>query len=78
MSDARRVEAMTSYVGRTLPVLMERPAKGRSGWMEGLTHNYIRTLVAGGDELRNRILSVHMDRLEGSHLVGHAAGSMGP
>jgi threonylcarbamoyladenosine tRNA methylthiotransferase MtaB len=78
MSEARRVEAMTSYVGRTLPVLVERPAKGRSGWMEGLTHNYLKTLVAGGDERRNRVLSVHLDRLEGSHLVGHAAGSMGP
>jgi threonylcarbamoyladenosine tRNA methylthiotransferase MtaB len=70
LSQARRIAAMSSYLGKTLEVLVEREKKGRRGWMEGLTSNYLRALVAGNDEMRNKIVPVQMDRVDGIHLVG--------
>lgn len=69
-SQRRRIMAMDAQVGRSLPVLMERPWRGGDGWMEGLTAQYLRVRVPAGNDLRNRIVRVRMESVHGSHLVG--------
>jgi threonylcarbamoyladenosine tRNA methylthiotransferase MtaB len=70
LSKRRRESIMSQCLGRVLPVLVERPWKGAEGWMAGLTANYHRVKVPGGERLRNKILSVRMEGLEGDLLVG--------
>jgi|Deesub1362B_J571_1020462.scaffolds.fasta_scaffold11872_2 threonylcarbamoyladenosine tRNA methylthiotransferase MtaB len=70
LSQRKRREAMASYVGRTLRVLLERPWRGGGPWMEGLTDNYLRVRVKAPGEWRNRLVEVIMERVEEDHLVG--------
>lgn len=67
-----------SFVGETLTVLVERPARRRSGWWEGLTDNYLRVIFPASSEepnLRGKLLPVTIlavgerDELQGE-LVG--------
>ncbi len=60
LSRARRQQAMVSWVGKSISVLLERPSKGRPGWMEGLSHNYFRVMIQGGGDLRNTIQKVRV------------------
>jgi len=69
MSRARRAEVMASYIGRASTVLVERPFKGSSGWMEGLTPNYLKALLPGGTEMHNRIVTVRLVGVRGAHLL---------
>ncbi len=70
MSQVRRAQVAASYVGRVLSVLVERPKERREGWLDGLTPNYLRVLAQGGVALRNQIVPVHTERVEGSLLIG--------
>lgn len=58
LSRQRRLKAMSSWVGKTLPVLLERPCKGRPGWLEGLSHNYFKVAVEAGLGMQNSIQEV--------------------
>lgn len=70
LSKKRRFKAMASCVGKSLPVLLERPCKGRPGWLEGLSHNYFRVAVKAGEELRNRIKKVRVEEVREGILSG--------
>ena len=70
LSRQRRLEAMASRVDRTLPVLLERPLKGRPGWMEGLSHNYFRVAVRAPQEFRNRVVEVRVQSIGEGILTG--------
>jgi threonylcarbamoyladenosine tRNA methylthiotransferase MtaB len=61
------------FVGRTLPVLVERRRDRTSGRLVGLTHNYLRVQTEGPDEWMNRILPLRIERLEGDCAVALAA-----
>lgn len=65
----RRTQAMVSYVGRELTVLAERPWKGASGWIEGLTPNYLRARLRAGVEMQNEIVPVRLVGVQGAHLL---------
>jgi threonylcarbamoyladenosine tRNA methylthiotransferase MtaB len=66
MLDVARASAAAfrrRFLGRTLPVLWEGPARTASGaepvW-EGLTDNYLRVYTRSSADLRNRILAVRL------------------
>lgn len=70
LSRERRFKAMASYVGKSLPILLERPCKGRPGWLEGLSHNYFRVAVEAGGEFRNKIKKVWVTEVREGMLIG--------
>ncbi|MCM8776043.1 MAG: tRNA (N(6)-L-threonylcarbamoyladenosine(37)-C(2))-methylthiotransferase MtaB [Candidatus Omnitrophica bacterium] len=58
-----------SYVGRTLPVLVETKIVGR-GVVQGLTANYLKVRFQGGPDLMGQIVPVRLTSLNGDTLSG--------
>lgn len=63
-----------SFVGQTMPVLLEKPKTGQP--MHGFTPNYIRVEVANRPELDNHIVMVHLGEMNeaGDALKGELYG----
>lgn len=58
LSDEKTASFYARYVGRTMPVLMEKSKAGTP--MHGFTENYIRVEVANDASLDNQIVSVRL------------------
>lgn len=72
---SNRIRArMASCIGDTTQVLLERPLKGMSGWMEGRTDTYFRVAIRAGEELANSIVTVKLVDLREGILVGTMVG----
>lgn len=70
LSRKRKFEAMSSWVGKSLPVLLERPSKSMDGCLEGVSHNYLRVAVEAGGELCNKIRKVRVTQVREGILMG--------
>ncbi len=57
------------HIGTTLPVLVEgkRDSKGH---LQGFTDNYISVHFAGNDNLKNSVVNVMLNKLDGTHVLG--------
>jgi len=58
------------YTGRVMPVLYEQEEKSRSGFMEGLTPNYIRVVSAGGETQKGLILDTRLESAAEDYVLG--------
>ena len=52
-----------AHMGRRHHVLIEGRRDRRTGWLKGLTANYIPTLIQGDDDLMNRIVTVEPQKI---------------
>jgi threonylcarbamoyladenosine tRNA methylthiotransferase MtaB len=57
-------------VGQTAEILVEGEAAGKSGWMTGLTGNYLRVHLPGPGGWANHVIRVRLEKLEGQVLIG--------
>lgn len=60
MGDIKRDSFVASQNGRIRPVLVESRRHDPSGWLVGITDNYIRVHLEGPDEWMGRIVSVEL------------------
>ena len=60
------------FVGRSLNVLLEYRRDKKTGMLTGLSDNYIRVLVDGGDQFQGKPVAVTVEKSE----AGRAFGSM--
>jgi threonylcarbamoyladenosine tRNA methylthiotransferase MtaB len=58
------------FIGKTLEVLVEHKRDKKTNKLSGLSGNYIRVSLDGGDSLKNKIIPVSILRKEGNVLVG--------
>jgi threonylcarbamoyladenosine tRNA methylthiotransferase MtaB len=56
-----------THLGQTVQVLFENRQKGH--WV-GFTDNYMKVQVESDDDLRNRVIPVQLDAIEGDRIVG--------
>ncbi|HEX7925991.1 MAG TPA: tRNA (N(6)-L-threonylcarbamoyladenosine(37)-C(2))-methylthiotransferase MtaB, partial [bacterium] len=70
LSDAKRLEFHRAHLGRTMPVLFEKPS--REDVAEGYTANYIRVQVPYGEAatLRNQLRTVRLLEAGTHHVAG--------
>ncbi|MBA1337156.1 MAG: tRNA t(6)A37-methylthiotransferase [Firmicutes bacterium] len=61
------------FVGQELEVLFEQESGYREGFYEGLSDNYIKVMVPGGEELKNRIRKVRLNISKEDFMEGHLA-----
>lgn len=66
----KRRAFISSFLGRSLPVLFETSRDKQTGLLTGLTGNYIRVLAESSDELMNRIVKVRLERIQGEKVSG--------
>ena len=58
LGQLKRHAFLEANLGDVQEVLVEHQRDRRSGWLKGLTANYIPTLIEGDDRLMNRIVTV--------------------
>jgi threonylcarbamoyladenosine tRNA methylthiotransferase MtaB len=66
----KRLNFYRRYTGTTLPVLIETKRVGSTGLLKGISSNYLPVLIEGGDNLKNKIVDVNIQKLEGDKLFG--------
>jgi threonylcarbamoyladenosine tRNA methylthiotransferase MtaB len=59
-------------VGQMAEVLIEGQAATQSGWVTGLTANYVRVHVPGPQEWANQVIGVRLEEINGQALIGAA------
>lgn len=57
-------------VGQTAEVLVEGEVPGKSGWVTGLTGNYLRVHLSGPGDWANHVMRVRLEKGEGQTLIG--------
>ena len=58
LGHAKKTQFYQDQIGKVGEVLVEGPAPGRSGWLKGLSANYVRVLLPGPPDWQNRRLFV--------------------
>ena len=66
----KRLKFYRRSTGRSLPVLIETKRDGATGLLKGISSNYLPVLIAGDDDLKNKIIDVKIEKLEGNKLFG--------
>jgi len=66
----KRLKFYRSFIGQSLPVLIENKRDGASGLLKGISSNYLAVLIDGADDLQNKIVEVKIEKLEGDKLFG--------
>lgn len=69
-SDKRRSFYRKS-VGKMMTVLIETKRDGVTGLLRGISSNYLPILIDDGDEFKNKIVDVKIEKLEGNKLFGN-------
>ena len=57
-------------VGQVAEVLVEGNVAGKSGWLTGITENYLRVHLPGPGDWANHLIRVRLTKIEGQTLIG--------
>jgi threonylcarbamoyladenosine tRNA methylthiotransferase MtaB len=66
----KRLKFYSSFLGKSLPVLIEAKRDSSTRSLKGISSNYLPVLVDGDDDLQNKIVEVKIKKLEGDTLFG--------
>ena len=66
----KRINFYRRFAGKSLPVLIETKRSGDTGMLKGISSNYLPVLMEGDDDLKNNIVEVNIEKLEGGRLYG--------
>jgi threonylcarbamoyladenosine tRNA methylthiotransferase MtaB len=66
----KRLKFYRRFTGQSLPVLIETKRAASSGLLKGISSNYLPVLIEGDDDLRNSIVEVKIEKLEGGRIFG--------
>jgi threonylcarbamoyladenosine tRNA methylthiotransferase MtaB len=66
----KRMNFYRGFIGKTMPVLIETKRERVTGLLKGISSNYLPVLIDGKDELKNKIIDVKIEKLEGDKLFG--------
>jgi threonylcarbamoyladenosine tRNA methylthiotransferase MtaB len=72
LSLEKKASFYRQQVGQVVEVLIEGKVAGRSGWVKGLTTNYLRVYLPGPEDWANHLVNVRLQKTEGQVLVGEA------
>jgi threonylcarbamoyladenosine tRNA methylthiotransferase MtaB len=67
---SKRLNFYRKFIGERLPVLIEAKRDGTAGLLKGISSNYVPVLIDAGDELKNKIVDVKIEHLDGNKLFG--------
>lgn len=68
---SKRQRFYKQFIGKKLPVLIEAKRDGTAGLLKGISSNYLPVMIEAGDELKNKIVDVRIERVEGNRLFGN-------
>lgn len=71
LGKTKRLNFYKEFIGKRLEVLVESTRHTPSGLLKGLSSNYIPVLIDAGDDHKNQLRSVRVEKRVGNALVGH-------
>jgi len=71
LGQKKRMNFYRKFIGEKMPVLIEAKRDAASGLLKGISSNYVPVFIDAGDELKNTIIDVKIERLEGNRLFGN-------
>jgi threonylcarbamoyladenosine tRNA methylthiotransferase MtaB len=69
LGNRKRLDFHRRFIGQRVQVLIEGK-RDKSGWLKGVSSNYLPVLVEGGDECMNQIRPVIITRTDAFRLMG--------
>lgn len=70
LGETKRRRFYEKFIGSTLEVLIEGKRDRTTGYLKGLTRNYIPVLIEGTDELFHRVVEARLTRIEHGRVFG--------
>jgi len=67
----KRVEFYRKFLGQKLPILIETKREASTNLLKGISSNYLPVLIKAGDELKNKIVTVKIQKMAGTRLFGN-------
>jgi len=74
LGERKREAFYRGQLGRTLPVLVEG-RRDREGFLQGFSSNYVAVCFHGDDQLKNRVVQVRLQELNGQKVQGEVMTS---
>ena len=71
LGNEKRMKFYQSFIGQKLPILIESKSFENSGMLKGISSNYLPILVDVGDDQKNNIIDVRIEKLKGNKLYGN-------
>jgi len=69
LGSVKRKAFYRRFLGRIVPVLVENERDAETGLLKGVSSNYLKVMLEGGDGLKNRIVPVFVERVWPGKLV---------
>ncbi|MEE8431493.1 MAG: tRNA (N(6)-L-threonylcarbamoyladenosine(37)-C(2))-methylthiotransferase MtaB [Candidatus Desulfatibia sp.] len=69
LGNVKKRDFYKKFIGQQLEVLIESKRDSSTGYLKGLTSNYMPVLADGGNELENTLVKVRIDKIFSNHAV---------
>ena len=73
LGNQKRMKFYQEFMGQVLPILIETEREASTNFLKGISSNYLPVLIDAGDKLKNKIIDVKIQKLEGMKLFGKKA-----
>ena len=73
LGNEKRMKFYQEFMGQVLPILIETEREASTNFLKGISSNYLPVLIDAGDNLKNNIVDVKIQKLEGMKLFGKKA-----
>jgi len=73
LGNEKRMKFYQEFIGQVLPILIETKREASTNFLKGISSNYLPVLIDAGDKLKNKIVDVKIQKLEGMKLFGNKA-----
>ena len=73
LGNEKRLKFYRTFIGQVLPILIETDREASTNLLKGISSNYLPVLIDAGDKLKNKIVDVKIQKLEGMKLFGNNA-----
>ena len=70
LGNEKRKKFYRGFIGQVLPILVETNREASTNFLKGMSSNYLPVLIDAGDHLKNKIVDVQIQKLEGMKLFG--------
>jgi threonylcarbamoyladenosine tRNA methylthiotransferase MtaB len=70
LGNMKRMRFHQNFIGRRIPILVETTRHAASGFLKGISSNYLTVLIDTDDSVRNQIISVRITRQVENKLLG--------
>ena len=69
----KRMKFYRAFMKQVIPILIETKREASTNFLKGISSNYLPVLIDAGDHLKNKIVDVKIQKLEGLKLFGNIA-----